>query len=181
MPDKSAETIDKDGWAHTGDIGYWNENGNLVIFDRKKNIFKLAQGEYIAPEKIELVLGKHELVAQSFVYGDSLQASLVAVVVPDPDQLPAWAKAEGINGDLAELCKNEKVIKHYLTIINSFSKENNLKGFEIPRAVHLDPVPFSVENEILTPTFKLKRNVASDHYASVIKELYEVVNGKAKD
>ncbi|PRD34465.1 UNVERIFIED_CONTAM: Long-chain-fatty-acid--CoA ligase 1 [Trichonephila clavipes] len=72
-PVKTAETIDEEGWLHTGDIGMWMENGALRIVDRKKHIFKLAQGEYIAPEKIENIYLTSQYVAQIFVYGESLK------------------------------------------------------------------------------------------------------------
>jgi long-chain acyl-CoA synthetase len=65
---------------YSGDIGEWDEQGRLKIIDRVKNIFKLAQGEYIAPDKIEVVYGTHVAVAQSFVYGDSLQSTLVGII-----------------------------------------------------------------------------------------------------
>ena len=74
-PGKTKETIDEDGWVHTGDIGSWTKFGQLRIVDRKKHIFKLAQGEYIAPEKIENVYARVRVIAQVFVYGDGLEVS----------------------------------------------------------------------------------------------------------
>ncbi|CAG2239257.1 ACSL [Mytilus edulis] len=112
---KTKEVLDKDGWLHTGDIGEWLPNGTLKIIDRKKHIFKLAQGEYIAPEKIENIYVRSTLVAQIFVHGDSLKASLVAVCVPDPDVLPSYAKSNfNITGSIEELVKNPVCISSYI-------------------------------------------------------------------
>uniref|UniRef100_A0A672N4V5 Uncharacterized protein n=1 Tax=Sinocyclocheilus grahami TaxID=75366 RepID=A0A672N4V5_SINGR len=105
-------------------------NGTLKIVDRKKHIFKLAQGEYIAPEKIENIYIRSEAVAQTFVHGDSLQACLVAIIVPDPDFLPGWAKKRGIEGSYEELCKNKEVKKAILEDIVKLGKESGLKSFE---------------------------------------------------
>lgn len=89
-PEKTAEAITEDGWVSTGDVGIVFPNGSLKIVDRAKNIFKLCQGEYIAPEKLENVYVQCPLVGQIFVYGDSLQAYLLAVIVPDPENLKKW-------------------------------------------------------------------------------------------
>jgi len=155
--EKTKETIDKEGWLHSGDIGMWSENGQLKIIDRKKNIFKLAQGEYVAPERLEGIYAKHPSVQQIFIHGDSKEATLVAVIVPDA------AAFEALGKDKAELMKQ----------INSHAKENDkLKGFEMIRGCVIETELFSVENELLTPTQKAKRPQLLKKYGVSLEALY---------
>uniref|UniRef100_A0A8D3BNM2 Long-chain-fatty-acid--CoA ligase n=1 Tax=Scophthalmus maximus TaxID=52904 RepID=A0A8D3BNM2_SCOMX len=172
-PAKTAETIDAEGWVHTGDIGKWLPNGTLRIVDRKKHIFKLAQGEYIAPEKIETIYLRSDAVAQVFVHGDSLQACLVAVVVPDHDFLSGWTKKTlRLEGSYQELCGREEVKAAILEDMLRLGKEGGLKSFEQARAIHIHSELFSIENGLLTPTLKAKRNCLRQHFRSQIEELY---------
>ncbi|GAA6222628.1 long-chain-fatty-acid--CoA ligase 1-like isoform X2 [Lates japonicus] len=172
-PEKTAETIDEDGWVHTGDIGKWLPNGTLKIVDRKKHIFKLAQGEYIAPEKIENVYIRSDAVAQVFVHGDSLQACLVAVVVPDPDFLSGWTKRTlGLEGSYQELCGREEVKAAILEDMLRLGKDGGLKSFEQVKAIYIHTELFSIENGLLTPTMKAKRNELRQHFKPQIEELY---------
>ncbi|XP_054806364.1 long chain acyl-CoA synthetase 6, peroxisomal-like [Prosopis cineraria] len=170
---QTREVIDIDGWLHTGDIGMWLPGGRLKIIDRKKNIFKLAQGEYIAPEKIENVYVKCKFVAQCFVYGDSLNSSLVAIVSVDPDSLKAWANSEGIvYNDLAQLCNDPRARAAVLAEMDAAGREAQLRGFEYVKAISLTPEPFTMENGLLTPTFKIKRPQAKEHFSEAISNMY---------
>ncbi|CAJ1057954.1 long-chain-fatty-acid--CoA ligase 1-like isoform X2 [Xyrichtys novacula] len=172
-PEKTAETVDADGWLHTGDIGKWLPNGTLKIVDRKKHIFKLAQGEYIAPEKIENIYTRSDAVAQVFVHGDSLQACLVAVVVPDPDFLSGWTKRNlGLEGSYEELCNRAEVKAAILEDLVRLGKEGGLKSFEQVKAICIHSEQFSIENGLLTPTLKAKRNELRSYFRSQIDELY---------
>ncbi|KAL4852872.1 Long chain acyl-CoA synthetase 7 [Chlorella vulgaris] len=166
------DAVDAAGWLHTGDVGTWIEGGRLKIIDRKKNIFKLAQGEYVAPEKIEGVYARSPFVMQSFVYGNSLASQLVAVVIPDPDYLLPWAKERGLPADLAALCQHPQVVSAALKSMQEEGRAAGLKGFEQISAIHLHPEPFTVENGMMTPTFKLKRPQAQTFFQQAIDEMY---------
>jgi long-chain acyl-CoA synthetase len=182
-PEKTREALDEDGWYHTGDIGRIDERGCLVIIDRKKNIFKLAQGEYIAPEKIENVYMKYSAIGQVYVHGDSIQSSLVAIVVPDQDTLPGIVAEKFPDlkeKSYVELCQQPKVIQMILGEMNRLGKKAGLQGFELVKAIHLEAEPFSVENELLTPTFKVKRNQAAKHYRQYIEALYNKIEDEPK-
>lgn len=182
-PDKTAETLDSDGWLHTGDVGQIDEKGNLKIIDRKKNIFKLAQGEYLAPEKLEQSLVTSPLVQQIFVYGDSFQSHLVAVVIPEPASITALAKELSLsNQDIEALCKDPKVKEAYLKELGKVGKDAKFRGFEFVKNVYLHPTPMTVENDLLTPTFKIKRPQAKKAFQEHLDAMYaEGIPGEKKE
>uniref|UniRef100_A0AAR2LVU1 Arachidonate--CoA ligase n=1 Tax=Pygocentrus nattereri TaxID=42514 RepID=A0AAR2LVU1_PYGNA len=128
--ERTAEALDSEGWLHTGDVGQWLPNGTLQIIDRKKHIFKLSQGEYIAPEKIENVYMRCVPVLQVFVHGEHLQSYLIGIVVPDPEVFVGWVKGKGIVGSYEELCQNPDVKKAVLEDMTAVGKEAGLKSFE---------------------------------------------------
>merc|ERR1711904_434472 len=169
---QTSEAIDKDGWFHSGDVGEIQPSGALKIIDRKKNIFKLAQGEYVAVEVLESAYKKNLMMEQVWVYGCSFESCLVAVVVPSEEKLMAWAKAQGIDGDYAAVCKTSEANAMILDELKKTGKEAKMKGFEIVKAVHLDSVQFSVEENLLTPTFKLKRPQLLKHYQTDVDAMY---------
>ena len=164
--------IDKYGYFHTGDVGEIQPSGALKIIDRKKNIFKLSQGEYVAVEVLESAYKKNLSIEQIWVYGNSFENCLVAIVVPGEEKLLAWAKEKGIAGDYAAVCKTPEANAMLLDELKKTGKAAKLKGFEIVKAIHLDSVQFSVETDLLTPTFKLKRPQLLKHYQSTVDALY---------
>uniref|UniRef100_A0A8C1JUS4 Arachidonate--CoA ligase n=1 Tax=Cyprinus carpio TaxID=7962 RepID=A0A8C1JUS4_CYPCA len=170
--ERTGEALDADGWLHTGDVGQWLPNGTLRIVDRKKHIFKLSQGEYIAPEKIENVYTRCVAVLQVFVHGDSLQSHLIGVVVPDPEVFVDWAKERGIVGSYEELCQNPDVKKAVLEDMTAVGKEAGLKSFEQVKDLYLHPEMFSVSNGLLTPTLKSKRVDLRRVFSEQIAQMY---------
>ncbi|XP_072966750.1 long chain acyl-CoA synthetase 4-like [Typha angustifolia] len=164
-----------DGWFHTGDIGEWLPSGSMKIIDRKKNIFKLSQGEYVAVENLENIYGLVPDIDSIWIYGNSFESYLIAVINPNKQALEHWAETNGISGDFPALCENPKAKEYILGELAKTGKEKKLKGFEFVKAIHLDPVPFDMERDLLTPTYKKKRPQLLKYYQSVIDSLYRSV------
>ncbi|KAI8813108.1 hypothetical protein BJ742DRAFT_672969 [Cladochytrium replicatum] len=158
-PEQTAETVDEDGWLHTGDVGELLPNGTIKIIDRVKALFKLAQGEYISPERIENIICLSRFSAQAFVHGDSLETTLVAVIVPGGD-LRNFVCAANLIHLNADLIAHEAVRKVILDDFTAIARKQKLHSYEIPKAIHLHPTQFTVEEGLMTPTFKLKRYVS---------------------
>jgi long-chain acyl-CoA synthetase len=167
------EAFDEDGYFCTGDVGAWNEDGTLSIIDRKKNLFKLAQGEYISPEYLEQQYASCKFVEQMWIYGNSEESELVAVVHPNQQKAEEWAKENQKEGDLKALCKDKDFKKAVLDDLKKVARSKSLKGFEVVKNVYLEPEAFSVENDLVTPTMKLKRPALNKKYEKEIEKMYQ--------
>lgn len=159
-PQETEKAILKDGWFRTGDIAEVDSLGRFKIVDRVKNVLKLAQGEYVSPERIENVyLANSNLLTQAFVHGDSTQAFLVSVLGIDPTTFAPFCseilKKTIDPTDTAAIkaaAKDIKVRKALLNELDKIGKKNKFNGWERVRGVHLELDPFTIENELLTPT-----------------------------
>lgn len=178
-PTETAKAIDKDGWFSTGDVAYIDKKGRLHIIDRVKNFFKLAHGEYIGPEKIEnTYLSSCPYITQTFVYGNSLQNYLVGILGLDLEslrphlsnhfpQISHWSDSKLIE----ELNQNVKMRATLLRMINKFCTD--LQGFEKLHNVYVGLEPLKVEDDVVTPTLKIKRNIAAKFFKDKLDDLYK--------
>ncbi len=174
--EKTKEALDSEGWLHTGDVGMILHNNAIRIVDRVKNIFKLNIGEYIAPEKLENVYCKGQYVSQIFVHGESLENYLIAIIVPKTEYILKFLQSINIDCNLENITQhyeNSELHKEIMKNLDSLGKENGFKGFELIKKIHLTNDPFTIENDLLTPTMKLKRHEAKKKYIEVITKLYK--------
>lgn len=189
---ETKKSFTEDGWFKTGDVASIDELGRFQIIDRRKNVLKLAQGEYVSPERIEgVLLSGLNYLAQAFVHGDSLQTFLIGVFGVQPDLFAPFASkilgSEISPTDLEAIkaaCRDEKVKKQVLKDVDRVSRKSKLAGFERLKNLTLEVEPFTVQNELLTPTLKLKRVIAARRLRGLLDELYaealRVEEGKPK-
>ena len=163
----------ENGWLKSGDVVKVLPNGSIKIIDRAKNIFKLSQGEYVAPEKVENILVQSAWLGQAWVHGDSLNNHCILIAVIDEIKFKKWAEANSKPLEQSSLEDQGLRDEVYADII-SLCKANKLNSLETPKQFQLLMDPFTVESDILTPTMKLKRNVARKIFAETIKKLYEM-------
>lgn len=176
MLKKTKETIDEDGWLHSGDIGCILPGTNaLKIVDRRKNIFKLSIGEYIAPDKLEQMYKLAKCVTDIFVYGDSLKSVLIGVVNLDEKIFMEMAGKAGISGTFAEIIRTDEGKKVILDDINAAGTAAKVKGFERIKDVHVETTLFD-QLGLLTTSFKIKRNEAKEQWMSIMDEMYKKFN-----
>ena len=169
MPIETAETLTPDGWQHTGDLGEIDSEGFLKITGRKKDLIITAGGKNVAPSAIEGLLATSTYINQVCVIGDR-RRFLSALITVDPDNIRQYALDQGIPGDAVEdLIKDERIVR--LIESEVAAKNSELASFETIKAFRLLD-EFTIENELLTPTMKIKRNVALERFADQVEEMY---------
>jgi len=169
-PELTAETIDADGWFHTGDIGEFVNGKFLKITDRKKEMFKTSGGKYIAPQVIEGKLKEDPLIEQVMVVGAD-QKFPGALIIPSFSDLKGWCRRNGVpDAPNAELVKNEKVVEHYEGLVKKYNQ--SFAQWEQVKKIALLPELWTVESGEMTPTMKVKRKVISENNKDLIESLY---------
>ena len=144
---ETAEAITSDGWFKTGDIGEWDHNGHLKIIDRKKNLVKTLNGEYIALEKLESVYRSAPVVANICVYADAQQAKPIAIIVPAEPALKKLADSVGVQGQsLEELVHNKKLQNAVLKELQASGRSGGLSGIEIIEGVVVSDEEWTPQN-----------------------------------
>jgi long-chain acyl-CoA synthetase len=159
----------KDGWLHTGDIGEIDKKGRIRITDRKKDIIVNDKGENVAPQKIEGMLTLQPEIIQAMVSGDQ-RPHLVALVVPDPEWAIEWAQSNAIPYDLAALCDLPAFKTAVMGAVDRVNKQVTVT--ERVRKITLTADGFTIDNEQLTPSMKIRRHVIRDVYGDQIDAMY---------
>ncbi|MEZ4411249.1 MAG: long-chain fatty acid--CoA ligase [Polyangiales bacterium] len=179
LPDENAKVFTADGGFRTGDMGYLDDEGFLVITGRIKEQYKLENGKYVVPVPIEEALKLSPWLVNVMVHGANKPFN-VALIVPDMEKLKAWAKEKGIATDsIPELLKNHEVKALFRDEIAARTTE--VKGFERVREFALLAEDFTVDNGLLTPKMSLKRRNVVERYAATIEGLYDSSKDSATD
>jgi long-chain acyl-CoA synthetase len=168
--ERTAETMDADGWFHSGDIGEFDADGYLKIVDRKKELIITAGGKNISPANLEAALKSFPLIGQACVIGDG-RPFISALLVLDPEVTPPWAANQGVTGkSLAELASDPVVLEEIGRNVDDanrrFSRVEQVKRFVVLGE------EWQPDSDELTPTSKLKRRGVHAKYAEQIEGMY---------
>ena len=170
-PEETAEAIDEEGWFYTGDIGHIDDDGFLMITDRKKALIVTAGGKNVAPAALENELSADKFINQAFTYGDA-RKFISALIVPDWDRVEKYAQEHKIKfSTRAELCGHEKIISLIQRRVDTAMEE--FAPFEQVKKFKLLEQEFSQEDGEVTPTLKLKRNEITRRYWKELDALYQ--------
>ena len=158
------------GWLHTGDVGHIDDKGRIVITDRKKDLIVLDKGDNVAPQRVEGMLTLQPEIAQAMVSGDR-RPYLVGLIVPEAEFVADWAKANGRPNDYAALREDADFHRAVAAAVDRVNRE--LSVIEKVRSFILADAPFTVENEQLTPSVKIRRHVLKAVYGERLDALYK--------
>lgn len=178
---ETAKAFTEDGWFRTGDIAEIDSLGRFTIVDRVKNMLKLAQGEYVSPERIENVyLANMSIVSSAYVHGDSFQSFLVSIFGVDPVAFAPFASEilkQEIKADDREAiraaAKDVRIRKAVLRELDKIGRKNKFNSWERVRNCHLELDPFTIENDLMTPTLKLKRPTTAKKFRAELDRMYQ--------
>ncbi|MFN3389917.1 MAG: AMP-dependent synthetase/ligase [Allosphingosinicella sp.] len=168
-PDLTEKAV-RDGWLHTGDVGHIDAGGRIVITDRKKDLIVNDKGDNVSPQKVEGMLTLQPEILQAMVAGDR-RPHLVGLIVPDPEWTAEWAQAAGKPRDLAALRDDPDYLRAVSAAVDRVNAE--LSVIEKVRRYILADEPFSVENQQLTPSIKIRRHVLREVYGERLDALYK--------
>ena len=167
-PAESARVL-IDGWLHTGDVGHFDDRGRIMITDRKKDLIVNDKGDNVAPQKIEGMLTLQPEIIQAMVVGDK-RPHLVGLVVPDPEWLMEWAVANDEKPDCPQLCNNPAFQRALMAAVDRVN--GDLSVTEKVRRIAVTPDAFTVDNEMLTPSMKIRRHKIKEVYGAKLDALY---------
>lgn len=170
-PAANAEAFTADGWFRTGDAGYFTESGSLVLTERVKDLFKTSNGKYIAPQLLESRLAENKFIDELAVIGDK-RKYVTALVVPNMDQITAWAKSQKIDtSDTEAFLRNPQLIEMLMGEIDELQKD--LAKYEQIKKITLLPRHFSLALGEVTNTLKVRRPIVAKRYAKEIEAMYD--------
>lgn len=169
-PEENEKVLMQDGGFRTGDMGNLDKEGFLWITGRIKEQYKLENGKYVVPSPLEEQLKLSPFITNVMIFGDNKPFN-VALIVPDPVTVKEWAAANGVSGSLEEMLKNEKVKSRIGQDLEEFSKE--FRAFDKVKKFTVIAEDFTIDNEMLTPSMKLKRRKVIERWGAEIEALYE--------
>lgn len=176
---KETDATIKDGWLYTGDIGVFDQDGFLMITDRKKHLFKTSAGKYIAPTPIENIFLASKYIDQFVLIGDR-RMFLTALIVPDFEALKEYADSHNIKySNTEDLAKDDEIYKLLEKDMDQFQKK--LANFERVRKFVMLDRPFSIESGEITPSMKVKRKFIEERYQDLIEQMYKSLERVSKD
>ena len=176
--EENKNCFDEEGYFHTGDVGriFPNYGNGLKIVDRVKEIFKLSQGEYIIPAKLESVYSKSIYVSQIMIYGNPTKNKIIGIIIPDKKKC-----AEELNMSIEDLVKdnkNEALINLIVKDFENLAREADFNGLERLKYIIIDFDEFTNNNNCLTPTMKIIRKNVEKKYKERIDDLYDLIDKK---